>query len=100
MKRLTDFSKEDDILSPDHEDAPGNVAIGVTHVYPVTHTRSHFTSDDAIGKITVKTFQCCGSMTLWYGSGFKTFNTATKTNFLKKVSAYYLLKVHYIIFQR
>jgi hypothetical protein len=42
MKRLTDFSKEDDILSPDNEDATGNVAIGVTHVYPVTHTRSYF----------------------------------------------------------
>jgi hypothetical protein len=41
MKRLTDFSKEDDILSSDHEDTPGNVAIGVTHVYPVTHTRSY-----------------------------------------------------------
>jgi hypothetical protein len=41
MKRLTDFAKEDDILSSDHEDTPGNVAIGVTHVYPVTHTSSY-----------------------------------------------------------
>jgi hypothetical protein len=53
MKRLTDFSEEDDILSSDHKDAPGNVAIGVTHVYPVTHTRSRFLGEP-IGKNTVK----------------------------------------------
>jgi hypothetical protein len=42
MKRLlTNFSKEDDILSPDDEDTPGNIAIGVTHVYPVTRTPGH-----------------------------------------------------------
>ncbi len=38
---LTDFAKEDDILSPDHEDCPWNIAVGVTHVYPVTHTPGH-----------------------------------------------------------
>ncbi len=52
MKRLTDFSEEDDILSSDHEDATGNVAIGVTHVYPVIHTRSYYL-DETTGKNTV-----------------------------------------------